>query len=288
MTNSSAHNTRLPDVYIVGTQKGGTGWLYKNLSSHPSVHRGVKEVCYWHNNAFQNTLVSQDHGRLYGPASLAAYKRQFDGSGPDQLLIDASPNYMTCPWVAAAIRKFKPDAKIIFLLREPVSRAYSNYQMYLRLNMEANHSPQALIEDMERLKAQPWFPEYLDPTSDGTRFFKHWEVSPDMTKWANYPAYTIRGLYAPQITRWLRHFPTKNMMFLVSEVARVTPDKVFASVQDFLGLAQIPLQVPIFKNHRAAYPPIDHEVKGELAQFYEPYNQELFRMMNLKKPLWTA
>ena len=109
-----------PDFIIIGVQKGGTTSLFNYLSQHPQISLSrVKEVHYfdvgyqfgveWYQQFFP--LEKDRHGKLVG---------------------EASPYYIFHPLAAQRIKQDLPSIKIIILLRNPIVRAYSNFQMQLR------------------------------------------------------------------------------------------------------------------------------------------------------------
>lgn len=79
-----------------------------------------------------------------------------------------------------------PDIKLIDLLRNPVDRAYSQYQMGIR---------------MGKLK-QGSFREYIEMELQGQQ---------------NSARFLDRSLYAKHLRSWFRHFPRKQMLILKSE-----------------------------------------------------------------------
>jgi len=125
----------LPDFIVVGAAKAGTTALYWYLADHPQVFMSrVKETNY-----FAFGLDERGH-LLYGDpelhhfpiTTLDAYERSFEGAGDARAVGEASPIYLECPQSATRIRDTVPDARILCGLRDPIDRAYSDYQMYLR------------------------------------------------------------------------------------------------------------------------------------------------------------
>lgn len=107
----------LPTFVCIGGQKTGTTWLYHKLTHHPSVFLPAKKELNF----------------FYRNESLSWYEAQFDGAAAAQARGDISPNYMALPGVAARMGNLIPDARILCMLREPVSRARSQYEMATRL-----------------------------------------------------------------------------------------------------------------------------------------------------------
>ena len=107
----------LPDFLIIGAQKAGTGFLHHYLTEHPAILSAAqKEIHYF----------TIHYGR--GPGW---YRAQF----PLERLVhpaghmtgEASPNYIYHPRAAERANDLVPSARIIAILRDPVSRATSHF-----------------------------------------------------------------------------------------------------------------------------------------------------------------
>ena len=110
----------LPNAIIAGTNKAGTTSLFRYLSDHPAVcASNIKEI----------TFFSTLQGDLTGEA-LSRYAAHFAHCPLDaRIRLEASANYLSGgARVARLIRQCLPDVRLIFILREPVSRLLSNYR----------------------------------------------------------------------------------------------------------------------------------------------------------------
>ncbi|HEX6257197.1 MAG TPA: sulfotransferase [Euzebyales bacterium] len=125
----------LPTFVVIGAPKAGTTALYWYLAEHPQVHMSaLKETNFF-------AYGVDDAGRLrYGDPqlhrfpvrSLDAYERLFADADGATAVGEISPIYLECPQAAGRMAGLLPDAQIVCVLRNPVDRAYSDYQMYLR------------------------------------------------------------------------------------------------------------------------------------------------------------
>jgi hypothetical protein len=144
---------RLPDFICVGAQKAGTSWLHKQLACHPQIYMKVKEVNYFYT---QNDLFW--------------YAEHFEDASSCQICGDISPNYSAFAEVPARINLECPGAKILFLLRSPVDRAFSQWRMARHLgNIPLETSfLEAFEQNMQFMKERG---EYARIIKDYTRFF---------------------------------------------------------------------------------------------------------------------
>lgn len=128
----------LPDFIVIGAMKAGTSSLHHYLSSNPAVFMPpIKEV-----NFFRG---GNDFSK-----GLDWYRHQFAGAQPGQLLGEASPDYTKHPHFRRAperIHEVVPDAKLIFLAREPISRMRSQYLHQVSEGRETRPIDVALLED---------------------------------------------------------------------------------------------------------------------------------------------
>lgn len=125
----------LPNFIVIGAAKAGTTALYWYLADHPAVFMSkVKETNYF---AFgldpEGRLLYGDPEVHHFPVkSLREYEQLFADAEDAVAIGEASPIYLECPEAAGRIRELLPATRIICGLRQPVDRAYSDYQMYLR------------------------------------------------------------------------------------------------------------------------------------------------------------
>ena len=115
--------TNRPDIFIVGTMKGGTTILHEFLAHHPLIHSGrEKEIHYF---------------SLYESKGLDWYHGQFEGLPAGQHYMDASPTYFdmtNAPVIPNKINAYNPDARVIMLSRHPIQRAVSHFNHLKKVN----------------------------------------------------------------------------------------------------------------------------------------------------------
>lgn len=113
--------SRLPEIFIVGTMKGGTTILFDYVCTHPRILRPKNKETHFFTLYFSN--------------GLDWYLSQFPDRKETELSLDASPTYFdvaAVPVIPALIRSVVPDARIVLIVRDPISRAISHFE-HLRL-----------------------------------------------------------------------------------------------------------------------------------------------------------
>jgi hypothetical protein len=108
----------LPDFIIIGANKAGTSSLYYLLTKHPYVKRAAaKEL-----NFFD----------IYFDRGVEWYRWCFPAprwkNGRRTITGEASPRYLFHPYAAKRMAEVVPQVRLIALLRNPVDKAYSDYQ----------------------------------------------------------------------------------------------------------------------------------------------------------------
>jgi Sulfotransferase family len=206
---------RVPDFYIVGHQKCGTTALYLMLGRHPQVFMPeVKEPKY-----FASDLRSVR--RVRSPAAqrlrtLDGYLSLFADARPDQLVGEASPQYLRSRVAAGAIAELRHDAKIIAILREPTSFLRSFHLQMVAGNVELERDFRKAIE-LEALRRQ------------GKRI-------PPRCHYPGTLQYSDHVRYVEQLSRFHEAFGRENVLVLIYDDFRADNEATVRRVLRFLEL----------------------------------------------------
>jgi hypothetical protein len=107
----------LPSFLLCGTQKAGTTALYDALVSHPDVCMSQPKETEFFNWRYRR-----------GWEWFATHFDHYDG---ERVVGEASTRTMATPLAPERISERLPDVKLVFLLRNPIERAYSAFWYYL-------------------------------------------------------------------------------------------------------------------------------------------------------------
>ncbi len=245
MSGAASGAAHLVDFVIGGVQKGGTTLLWSILTRHPGVAFPEGKEVHWFDN---------DEHYAHGPADLAAYHARFGDPADPRLWGDPTPSYLWWPTAPARIRDYNPAMKWIVLLRDPVSRAYSHWNMARSRGAEKLDFREALAAEDARLRA-------------ATR-----------RRQAQRYSYFSRGLYAQQIARLWSLFPREQALLLRSEWLREDPEGIVARVLGFLGLPPMTLPEDVNAFAGEYERPIDPADRAALVAAYAPEIRELERL----------
>jgi hypothetical protein len=245
--------TRKADFMIIGAQKGGTSALFEILEKHPFIlGASKKEVHYFDNDEwYTQGKIHEYNQHFYLPHEIPLRAKVFE----------ATPIYIFHPEIAQRLWKYNPDLRLIVSLREPASRAFSAWTMYHHHFAEGKYS-------------------FLhDPRSFSQAVADEMKVLETESFWDNKIAYVKRGFYARQIKQYLNFFPKDQMLFIESSEVRESFDSVSKEIQDFIGVPHHDL-VKKESNLRQVDDQIKYaETISELRAFYQPYNEELYELI---------
>ena len=241
----------LPDFIIIGTQKGGTTYLYDELVKQPGFAAArTKEIHFF--DAYY------DRGRGW---YRAFFPRKAARRGtPPMLTGEASPSYLFHPHAARRASVTTPKAKYIVLLRDPVARAYSHYHHEVRLGFEELSFAEAVAQEAARLAGE------LERMRDDDNY-----TSQPLMHYS----YLARGRYLEQLQTWQRYFGRDQLLVLSSEQLQRDTPATIRRVGEFLGLKDWQ-PVPSITPKIFPYPKLDPVVQQRLADYFAPHNRALF------------
>jgi hypothetical protein len=180
----------VPSFVVAGTQKAATTWLYECLREHPEVSvPDTKELHYFCDAG------DCRHSQL--ARGIAWYTGQFPRPDGCKAVGELTIDYMYFDYVPQRLHALNPALKVIFVLRDPVDRAYSAYWMARRARADF-----------------PEFAHFLHERSD----------------------IVARGFYHRQIERFLSLFPRDQLKILLYEDIAREPRSFLREVFVFLGV----------------------------------------------------
>lgn len=192
---------------IGGTEPAGTNQLAHLLGRHP-------EVCMPVALQPEPNFFSKDAEYVQGSAYYEA--RYFAHCRDQRCVGEKSGRYLWHPHAAQRIHAYNPDMRMIFILRAPADRAYSNYRFNCLNGIEPLSFDRALGAEARRCS--------------GMRDDAFWK---DIQPYA----YFDKGLYARQLGRYLEHFAADRIHVLTNEALRDDAMGAVRRVLAFLGLS---------------------------------------------------
>lgn len=233
----------LPHFLGIGAQKAGTSWLYENLRCHPDLYLpDQKELHFW--------------DRRYH-RSLAFYSRKFT-EGAAKVRGEITPAYSSLPAERVEyIHAVLPDLKILFLMRDPVARAWSHAQMHL-LEKEAIRQYDEVPEE---------------------RFFAHFQGEDSRGK----------GDYLGILETWGQYFPPEQIFLGYFEDITQRPTELLREVFRFLGVREdVELDAFPFRQvvNRGRKNPMPEKYRLYLEAMYAPAIERLHQRFGERVAHW--
>ncbi|XP_074866903.1 heparan sulfate glucosamine 3-O-sulfotransferase 2 [Carettochelys insculpta] len=245
---------RLPQALIVGVKKGGTRAVLEFIRVHPEVR----------------ALGSEPHffDRHY-ERGLEWYRSLMPRTFGSQITMEKTPSYFVTRDAPRRIFNMSRDTKLIVVVRNPVTRAISDYTQTLSKKPDI-------------------------PTFEGLSF-QNRSLGRVDTSWN-----AIRiGMYVVHLESWLQYFPLSQIHFVSGERLITDPAGEMGRVQDFLGIKRVITDKHFYFNKTKGFPclkktesgtsprclgkskgrthvQIDPEVIEQLQDFYRPYNIKFY------------
>lgn len=254
----TADKTRLlskPDFLIIGAQKAGTSSLFSTLQKHPNVTSSKKkEIHYFDNDKWYSENNKEEYHQNF-PLKINFRKNK---------VFEASPSYLYHPHAAERIFKYNPNLKLIVILREPSSRAFSAWIMYHYHFTTGKHK--RFLDERSFEKAIS--AEFLD-------------IEKGLNK-LDFRGYIKRGFYYEQLKRYYEYFSKDQILILESDDLKKHPDKNLINIQSFLDLDFFPIKME-YKNKQKVNVQENYSKDLKiLKEYYEEYNEKLFKLLDIR------
>jgi hypothetical protein len=205
---------RKPDFLIIGAQKAGTSSLFHYLSQHPDIDLPSEKELHFFDIHYENGI--EWYSDLFPKKRFLS--RKITG--------EATPYYLFYPHAVERIHAHYSAIKLIVLLRNPIDRAYSHFQMERDRGVEPEpHFMRAIELENERI-------------ADEEKRIKCGEIN-SSDNLRNY-SYVRRGLYGKQIALWLQYFLPRQILFIKSESFFSDTNIHLERIQNFLGVSYVP------------------------------------------------
>ncbi len=201
-----------PTFLIIGAAKAGTTSLYQYLQQHPAVYVSLrKEPNFFAFDGESTAGRGEGFCRMVRNAVVLAerYQALFAAASTETALGEASPKYLYHTRSAERIRHYRPDMKLIAILRQPVDRAYSQYRDNLKGGGEIAHSFE---------KAVAWEPQRI------------------AADWQDKHHYLNKGYYGQQIQHYQALFAPEQLRVYLYEDLVSAPARLMADIAAFLEI----------------------------------------------------
>ncbi len=236
---------------VIGAQKAGTTALDHYLRQHPEIGMAdVKEVHYFDDeDVFANE--PKDH---------AAYEAHF--SGTQRLQGETTPIYLWWKPACKRIHRYNPDMKLIAVLRDPVERAFSQWNMEFNRGDESRDFRSAVQAELDQRK--------IDPERQHRVY-----------------SYLSRGFYAEQLERFRQTFDPRQLLILKYEDLRADPEHQLARIFDHIGASREAYRfAPVAMNTGSYIASLDAETELALQALFAEDMRKVERSLGWDLSSW--
>ena len=137
--------TNRPNLFLVGSPKCGTTYLWSKLKEHPKIF--FSKISRERNQfLFLYNLKNDSYYKFYGISKKDDYLNLFKNSNDEKYLMDSSVSYFTDEEAPKKIFKFNSKSKIIIMFRDPVKRGLSHHSMDFRMGLANNSLSKYLVD----------------------------------------------------------------------------------------------------------------------------------------------
>lgn len=231
-----------PDFFIVGAAKSGTTALQQTLAMHPDIYMSlIKEPNYFYNEVaieelrvgLQKKLKKENaakwisegmNGELWNAflREENLYQKLFIKAKDNQKCGEASVSYLYSLKAAENIYNYNPNAKIIIMLRNPIDRAWSHFNMERRMGLVTGN----FLQEFDKYKA-----------------LSH-------PIWGKDPIFLSGGNYFEQVKRYLNRFPKEQVLICLYDDYKKNPKNTINKILAFIGVT-INNDIELIQNKKA-------------------------------------
>jgi hypothetical protein len=247
----------LPTFIIGGAPRSGTTFLAQALDLHPDVYMAkpfIPEPKVFMGEPRVTAWYRQRYAELF--AAAAGHKARGEKTS----------YYLESDEARVRIRSVLPGVRLLFILREPVSRAYSNYLWSRKNGLETVSFEEAVELEGRRVSPLPPEKAYARPFD-----------------------YLSRGDYAHHARAYYETYGRDAVFFCLYEDLACRPGQLLRRVQEWVGVDPQPLEshpIDVVNSAREVGPPIRPATDARLRERLRPSVEQFGALTGLDLSAW--
>ena len=234
-------NFRLPNFIGIGAMRAGTSWLNKQLTRHPEIWMSSPKELHFFDRHF--TEFPGDYARNFSGASQAMCAGEIT---PAYAILESRK--------VAIIRSWMPNLKLLFMMRDPVDRAWSH--------------------------ARKDFPQFRNKPVEEAQ-------SDELHEFMALPQVAMRGDYTTCLKNWLKHYGASQLWCGFLEQAATEPVSMLRELFIFLGVnpdEEINQELATRPENTRPKSPIPEHLRTYLSEQLYPQNEGLKSLLGCSLP----
>lgn len=245
-------NMVLPNLFIPGAGKSGTSSLHEYLNQHPDIYMSrIKEPHFFCNDSLYFDIgAKKEYLSLFEEGENCKYRGE------------SSTGYMAFPHTIERIKKDINDPMFIFILRNPIYRAFSHYNWARSFGGENLDFRNALLQ-------------HINEKPDAEKQFRY-----------GYKYYFQFGLYGKYLQRFYDNFDRRNIFIITTEKLKEFPLSTLNKCFNFLGvhpLSQVK-DVEVNKTRYCSHPDLLVKLREFLMSGWIPIKYRKIIPSQIKAP----
>ena len=252
------HNSRLffkigqfPNFLIAGVQKSATTTVFRQLTNHPEITGPLKKEIHFFDRFYQNKVD---------------WYKSFFNSKNRKLTFEATPSYFYYPDTSLRIKNENKSIKVIVILRNPIYRAISQYQMLKRKGVEKNLNIISAFEyDLKKTKIE------IKKINSTPNYISNYLIK---------FGYLVRGEYDVIYNEWATNIGKENILLLQFEDLIAEPEQFYNQITDFLKIKKYNFNLKKIYNTGKYNKIIENKTLKFLIEYYKPHVLNLNRIQN--------
>lgn len=238
------------EFMIVGAQKCGTTALAGFLGQHPDICMSIpKETHFFDSADYTPDFSERECAEYYAPF--------FRHHNAESMKGEATPVYFYWPEIAPQLQRYNPRLKLVLILRDPVERAISHWQM-------------------ESERGEDWLPMAAAFLVEPLRVFFSRSRSPVSSRRLH--SYLGRGRYGEQLRNLRSYFPDEQILVLENKELLLRQEETLKLIFGFLGVgADVRMEPGEAVSVRTDDPGARGRVYRRLLRFYYQKSNRVLR-----------
>lgn len=233
----------VPSAVMIGCQKCGSTALANLLLRHPQIkgRTGGNAFAvsrfkhdFWARTFRRQRVTWNDYVRQ------DAFLLNMNDRENGVITFEKSPDYMASEKAAIEIKELMPSVKLLAILRDPISRAYSAFMWQCNKGRVVIRGDEVLVE------TNTWndIVSYVLPSSSfsspvcTSELFDRYLKTAELKNYDKMDSIIGKGMYAIQLNQWMSHFNRDQFHVVLTEQLRAKRVQVLNDVLEFFGLSK--------------------------------------------------
>ena len=282
---------RLPNFMIIGAAKSATTSMHMILRNHPRV---------WMSTPKEPTFFSNPEVNERG---MGWYSKLFEDAGEDQICGEASTTYMRYPFKESPnnrdpwsdIAQLDQDMQFIYMVRNPVDRAYSHYKHHMRrgckLTFEQALESNSVYVDTSRYAMQ--LEHFKSAMPDAPLLILEFEKFKRDAESVTSEVFDFLGIENHVLDDAADNHANTGQEFYISSMVRripffsqfrsLVPDSAWSFMRSTIRSS---VAVNRFVNRRTSTPPMLPATRSRLLEMFEPDIVAVERLLGRSLAHW--